>query len=169
MIEFNIPKDSLQRIFAVFDGYPEIQASLLEDVANSVKKIIEGVSPIGLDYRAKEVSKTGKTKKGTGGWFRRSTRQEGTLKTSWSPVEAMGGGFGFYAGVPYASVLEYGEYRGVGPRTVANAGGIYSTQAPEGMARPLFEGKTVGAGYTIDKVIKQAVARMKKTLSEKAG
>jgi len=41
----------------------------------------------------------------------------------------------FSNNLPYISALEFGEYPGVGPKTVQGAGGIYSKQAPSGMVR----------------------------------
>lgn len=166
-ISLNVPKEDINKIFAMFDAFPEIQASVLEDIANTVRTVIQGVSPIGLDYRPKQVSKTGAVKKGTGGWFRRAARKEGTLKTSWSQVQEMGGGYGFYAGVPYARIVEFGLYPGLGPRTVTGPGGIYSSQAPQGMVAPLVTGGEVG-GMTLKKIVAQVKARMIKKMKEKA-
>lgn len=37
--------------------------------------------------------------------------------------------------LPYASVIEFGDYPGVGPKTTQRLSGIYSTQAPTGVMR----------------------------------
>jgi hypothetical protein len=58
--------------------------------------------------------------------------------------------------VRYVEVLEFGGYRGVGPKTQRGPGGIYSRQAPRGMVRrTLAEGNTIAKrearrlGFTI--------------------
>lgn len=62
------------------------------------------------------------------------------LKDSWSQAETQGNKVLFGNSRPYAFVLEYGHYEGVGPRTVAGTyggesrhSGIFSRQAPQGM------------------------------------
>lgn len=62
------------------------------------------------------------------------------LKDSWSQAETQGDRVIFGNSRPYAFVLEYGHYEGVGPRTVAGTyggesahSGIFSKQAPQGM------------------------------------
>lgn len=72
----------------------------------------------------------------------------GALRRSWSPVRRRGDAltWGVSTDLPYAPILEYGGYRGVGPKTVALGGGdlgesfvagagIYSKQAPLGWVR----------------------------------
>lgn len=74
----------------------------------------------------------------------------GFLRAQWGPVGESGAGSLLASRVtnptPYGPVLEYGGYRGVGPKTVAlgggalglsfqAGGGIYSTQAPLGWVR----------------------------------
>lgn len=47
----------------------------------------------------------------------------------------VGGIISLINNLPYSEVLEVGGYPGVGPKTVAGPGGIYSKQAPQGMVR----------------------------------
>lgn len=67
----------------------------------------------------------------------------GHFKRSWSSVSFMSGGLSFSADVSYAHVLEEGLYPSVGPKTVAFAGGIYSSQAPGGIIGPVVESDLV--------------------------
>ncbi len=41
----------------------------------------------------------------------------------------------FQNNLPYAEVVEFGTYSGVGPKTVDRLGGVFSRQAPQGMMR----------------------------------
>lgn len=79
----------------------------------------------------------------------RSPVETTRLQSSWlAPVRAGALAWKIATTVPYAPVLEYGGYPGVGPKTVAVAGsqnlgwgltppgsGIYSQQAPYGWVR----------------------------------
>ena len=72
------------------------------------------------------------------------------LQRGWkSPVRFGRLAFKIATNVPYAPILEYGGYTGVGPKTVKSSprifgsgitvgGGIFSTQAPHGMIRRTF-------------------------------
>lgn len=53
--------------------------------------------------------------------------------------------------LPYAGIVEFGDYPGVGPKTVRGAGGIFSSQSPQGMVR-----KNV---IRFDRLFKQEAAR----------
>ena len=59
----------------------------------------------------------------------------------------------------YAPVLEFGKYRGVGPRTAVGDGGIYSRQAVGGMLRPLVDDPTI-LGDAIDMVVSELDKRI---------
>lgn len=63
----------------------------------------------------------------------------GYFKSSWSNVQKRSSGYSFSNKAPYAGHLEYGLYPGVGPRTVRYKGGIYSKQAPGGVARVFLD------------------------------
>ncbi len=79
----------------------------------------------------------------------------GNLQTHWGPVQERSTGqllvYGVENPVEYGPLLEYGGYRGVGPRTTrlgggdlgggfVAGGGIYSTQAPLGFVRKALVG-----------------------------
>jgi|GEM_PF-2962047 len=59
----------------------------------------------------------------------------------------------------YGPVLEEGRYRGVGPRTKAGEGGIYSRQAPKGIIKPLIEDDSI-----IKDAIDMVVVKLKERL-----
>ncbi len=68
-------------------------------------------------------------------------------------IEPNGRGATISTDVFYAPALEFGDwYPGVGPRTVATAGGIFSKQAPGGIIKPLIDDPKL-----FDKAIEQAV------------
>jgi len=66
-------------------------------------------------------------------------RDTGTAQRSWTGVERISKGYQFGNVAPYAHVLETGSLPGkrpwpsAGPRTVQQAGRIYSKQAPGGI------------------------------------
>ena len=62
----------------------------------------------------------------------------GTMVKSWEVFGEGTGSVGVQSAVPYAGVLEWGRYKGLGPRTAASEGGIYSQQAVGGILRPLL-------------------------------
>lgn len=64
----------------------------------------------------------------------RTPVDEGALRTAWR-YRANPARIRISNSKEYAGVVEFGGYRGVGPRTVAGNGGIYSRQAPRGMVR----------------------------------
>lgn len=51
------------------------------------------------------------------------------------PANVLGKRVFYTNNMPYINTLEYGGYRGVGPKTVAAGGGIYSDQRPGGWVR----------------------------------
>jgi hypothetical protein len=59
----------------------------------------------------------------------------GTAKNSWQLTAEAAGVYEITTDVVYMPVLEFGEYPGVGPRTVQTPEGIFSSQAPAGMFR----------------------------------
>jgi hypothetical protein len=58
----------------------------------------------------------------------------GRLRQGWQ-IEKTKDGYRIFNALPYAEVVEFGGYKGVGGKTVSNSGGIYSRQAPTGMVR----------------------------------
>lgn len=82
------------------------------------------------------------------------------MKAMWSDVYQVNGGFAFGNSAPYAYVLEYGLYPGIGKRTVAghyagkdtgwNSYGVFSSQAVGGMLGILeTQGVVDGAANSI--------------------
>jgi len=61
----------------------------------------------------------------------------GYLKSAWTPLIKLGSGISFGNYAPYAGIVEYGLYPGLGPKTVEFRGRIYSSQAPGGMVGPV--------------------------------
>ena len=88
----------------------------------------------------------------------RSAVDTGRLKQSWTNVvQVADGTYSFYNTAPYSPILEFGLYKGVGPKTRAYGDGIYSTQALGGMVRPMMENKPP-AGLTLkaaEEIVKQ--------------
>ena len=89
------------------------------------------------------------------------------LFTSWvGPTRQAAGQYRIANDRPYALVVEYGGYPGVGPKTVklgprdlghgftANSG-IYSTQAPHGMVRRTLAQETEGIAERISEMHKK--------------
>lgn len=99
----------------ILDGLPEAVRVAAEDIATTLRNLVIGRTPVGIRPNAER------------------------MKFSWSDVERTEGGFTFGNPKDYAPVLEEGRYPGVGPRTVAASGGIFSRQAPGGIIGPLLE------------------------------
>ena len=110
MIDLRIQLEGMREFQQAARRNPQAVRALTEDVANAVRKIAIGNTPV----------KTGETKR------------------RWSEVSFTGGGFSFGLGVDHAVVLEQGLYRNVGPRTVETEAGIFSRQAPSGMISPIL-------------------------------
>lgn len=105
----------VERLAGVFEALAEIPEALevgFRDVATFLRSAVLGRSPTG---------------------------DTGVFKASWGAIEEIDGGFSFTNPVPYAHVLEGGLYPGLGPRTTSAEGGIYSRQAPGGVAEPIME------------------------------
>lgn len=107
----------VERIVSVLAAYPEAGEAATEDVAKAFHRLALGRTPQSES----------------------SSGHSGRLWRSWSDVEQVQGGFAFGTPVAYSTMLEEGLYAGVGPRTVAAGGGIYSRQAPGGILGPLLE------------------------------
>lgn len=117
MIPLRINLEGLARIFGAIANVPEAVDAGLRDVATTLRSLVLGRSPV----------------------------DTGAFKLSWGAVEQQEGGFSytFTNPQPYGFVLEGGLYPGVGPRTVAEEGQIYSRQAPGGVAGPILEDPAV--------------------------
>jgi hypothetical protein len=64
-----------------------------------------------------------------------------------------------FTDVPYAETLERGLYPGVGPRTKAAEGGIFSRQAVGGIVQPLIDDRE-----RIDKAMDAVLAMLEKAI-----
>lgn len=104
--------ERLADIFQALEDIPGAVEASLEDVAKFVRSLAIGRSP----------------------------EASGAFGTSWGQIEEAEGGYSFTNPLPYAHVLEFGLYPGLGPRTTPGPdAGIYSRQAREGVVRPILE------------------------------
>jgi len=114
MIHFEIPKESLEvleRFTTALRDMPEVAEGALSDVLTTIKNLVQEETPVG---------------------------ETGDLKSGWSSISQVAGGYSFENRTPYAYVIEEGKFRGVGPRTVRTGDGIFSRQAPKGMTGPVL-------------------------------
>lgn len=126
----------------VLKSIPGALDTVVNDVAVEMRNIVEGRSPVGDPARDT------------------ASHQHGDLKKSWSGVVKLEAAtFSFHSGVPYASVLEEGRYKGVGPRTVQMDTGIFSRQAPRGMLLPLIEDAEL-INRIVDNVVREIKTAM---------
>ncbi len=137
-MDVEVQVESTQRIVDALNRVPDAARAGVLDALNTLRDMVRGRTPIGAPDR----------------------RTSGNLKRSWSTVEFIGGGLSF-AGqfgtdVPYAETLELGLYHGVGPRTVAEGGGVYSRQAPGGMIAPII-GDEQRVNAVVDMVLAQII------------
>ncbi|MBI4962499.1 MAG: HK97 gp10 family phage protein [Desulfomonile tiedjei] len=90
----------------------------------------------------------------------RSPYWTGALTRSWKE-ETTEKGFTVGTDLPYAIVLEEGRYKGVGPRTAASGGGIYSRQAVGGIIAPLLRNDKL-----IDKCLDIVIEQIQKQIEQ---
>lgn len=103
----------------VVSGSINYADKIAEEVAEFKRRFLERLGPEVLD-RIRE----------------RTPVFSGLLRDSWT-FHSQGSSFVCTTGIPYASIIEYGWYKGLGPRTAKGPdGGIYSSQAVGGMVRP---------------------------------
>ena len=136
MFDLNIQIESLDDIRRALEKTPELIDLVIDDAATTLRNLVIGRTPVG---------------------------KTGELKKSWSAVERTSTGFTFGTDKEYADVLEEGGYRGVGPRTIAYAGGIFSRQAPGGIIAPLLEDEQV-----MDKILKRIASELVRSISRAA-
>jgi len=138
-IEINIQSPAV--LFAmrqILTRIPELALEAMGDSAKTLRNIARGRTPVGI----------GPT--------------QGQLKGAWSEVGmASEGVLGFENPIDYGYVLEGGLYPGVGPRTVAVAGGIYSRQAPGGILGPMLEDDAT-LGDAVETVTRQVVRELER-------
>ena len=122
MLSLDLRVENLDALMKLESALPEIVDQALQEViAIARQDVIEEYSPVG--ERKQTQTKRGKLPR---------------FKESWSAIEPVDGGYSFSNPVPYALVLEYGRYPGVGPKTVAarhattGEAGIFSAQTVRG-------------------------------------
>jgi hypothetical protein len=166
--DISLDQKTVDQVSSLFEAFPKAAESILKSFATTIKRMVQGRTPIGWTY-----VKSGdrKTKKSA------SYKKSGALKASWQGPTKEGNAWVVYTGLPYASVLEEGKYPGVGakpsgfpgtyPRTVGDAGGIYSTQAVGGIVGPMLEDKEspLGPGLTLKAALAQLEADLARQLA----
>ena len=123
MLELTIDANGFRHLSGLLKDFPQLIDDAAEQAALTVRNLVRGRTPVG-------------PRKAGAGW--RADPHAGLAKKSWTEVRRVSTGFSFGLDVPYANVLEYGGYTSVGPRTVAESGGIFSRQAPGGMITPVL-------------------------------
>jgi hypothetical protein len=159
----DVNKESLGLMEKMFAEFPQAADSILRDFAITIRRMLQGRTPVGRKYVRKSDRKSKKSK---------AYPPSGALKASWQGPTKEGNSWTVYTGLPYAYVLEEGRYPGIGkipagadwsnPRTVSAAGGIYSSQAPGGMAGPMLadQESPLGGGLTLEAALQQLEARL---------
>jgi hypothetical protein len=127
-LSFQITPDEDSHLKSLADIIPEAGEKALHDYVRTLYAKLKSRTPKGEKKPRKRRRRKGQKK----------PYVPGTLWKSWQ-YETGPAYIQFYTEVPYAHVLEYGKYKGVGPRTEAGEGGIYSKQAVGGMMRPLLD------------------------------
>jgi hypothetical protein len=150
-IDIKIDQKQVDLFMKWLEEYPEMVKNFTHDLTNTLRDFAIGRTPFGINY---EKYKTGPRfnkkagKKTKGRW-----KPSGQARRSWGAVAKIAeGAWSFSLDLPYASVLEGGTYKGVGPRTAQFGQGIFSSQAPGGMIKPMLEGdeSPLGAGKTLE-------------------
>lgn len=134
-------KLDFKRLMAVFPDVQTLVLKVAEATINIVRGLVIERTPVGDP---------------------KTDWHYGQLKASWSTIQKTEGGFSFSTGIPYAVILEKGLYKNVGPRTVAAADGIFSSQAPGGIVTPIVTDPKLMA-YIVNSIVSKLVARAGKT------
>ena len=124
MIEVDVQVEQaiFDRVMEALGQVPEAALAGIRQAAETIKILALGRTPVGVSPTSPH------------------------LKPAWSNVAFQDGGYSFGNPTAYANTLEQGAYPGVGPRTVAVGGGIYSRQAPGGILAPILEDQAVLEG-----------------------
>ena len=158
MVELNVELENLDKIQLL--DLPGIVDIALKDVMTVIHRDILQYSPTGERDQTKHVK---------GGGEQKHPR----FINQWSSNESVEGGYSFSNPSPYALVLEYGGYPGIGPRTTAAsyAGdgepGIFSHQTVRGMTGGIIglylseEDRIQAIVDQVARSIKEAVERLK--------
>ena len=126
MIELKLDFQGVEVIKEALDQLPGAVEGSLKEAADTVRDLVIGRTPY----------------------------LTGHLQQSWSTLQPSGGGFSFGTPAPYASTLEEGKYKSVGPGTAAFEGGIYSKKAQGGIIGPIIEDENV-LRQLLDLVVEQ--------------
>jgi hypothetical protein len=109
--------ENIEEAFAILAALPQVMQSAIKDAASEVRDTVYGRTPY---------------------WT-------GRLRRGWGRVQPIPGGKGYTFGnrTPYSGIVEFGEYKNSGPRTVAVGGNIFSKfvvdSKGQGMIRPVVE------------------------------
>ncbi len=114
-IQLGLEIAGIERLEKALGTLPEFAQQGMKDVATTLRNLVRGRTPF----------------------------DSGELKRSWSAVEQTTTGFTFGTDKDYATILEEGRYKSVGPRTVDVSGKIFSRQAPGGIIGPIVEDDAV--------------------------
>lgn len=157
IIQATIRPDVLSRLRGVISGMGSAAASdamttVIKDVTLRMRELAIGQTPVGVEPKP-IIRKRGKSR----------PDDNARMKSRWSDVVPVDGGFAFSNPATYGYVLEYGLYKSKGPRTVEgtyagqksdnwNASGIFSSQASSGILGPLEANDTASqaATYIVD-------------------
>jgi len=121
--------EKIEEVKKIIDAIPAAVASAISDVRETIFAMIKKRTPFFT----------------------------GNLLRSWSTVDNKKGSLSFSTGVLYAPKLEAGDFKKVGPKTVAQGGKIYSKHAPGGILQPIIEDESV-TDMIVDRIIKQVMA-----------
>jgi hypothetical protein len=149
----DVNKETMGQLEKMFAQFPKAAESILRDFAITVRRMLQGRTPVGKKYVKKSDRKSKKSKPYV---------PSGKLKASWQGPVKEGDSWVVYTGLPYAYILEEGRYPGVGPRTVSAVGGVYSSQAPGGMIGPMLadQESPLGGGLVLEAALQQLEARL---------
>lgn len=134
-LSVGIRVEGMPDVERVFSRIPFAIHEAMRDVTQTVRRLVMGRTPVA----------------------------SGTLKKSWSPISQATNGFTFTNEASYASILEEGRYRGVGPRTVRHGSGIFSRQSVDnkgaGMIWPVIDDPGL-----IEKIAQMVAAEIRRGL-----
>jgi len=150
-VTFVLSQESIQAMTALDQVYRDGFKFLLSEWYVNLLKELQGRTPVDRTTtkgKAKAVSEH--------------------MQAQWelsAEMDGLGATFGNPAA--YGPTLEEGKYPGIGPRTVAQGGGIYSRQAPGGIVKPLLDDPQV-LQDNLDMVVKKLGDRLDMFLQRRA-
>lgn len=138
VLDISVEPDDLKKVRDTFVGLEQAINSAQWDIGKTLRNLVFGRTPVGV---RKKVGPH--------------------LKDTWSDVFSVSeDSVAFGTGAGYATVLESGSYPGVGPRTVAHEGQIYSRQAPGGMVRPVLDDK-----QNLEDIVDDVIERIREAVT----